>query len=182
MTLVVNLFGGPNTGKSTTASGLFYQLKIAGYNCELVTEYAKDMTYEKRANILTDQVYILAKQNRKLERLRGNVDIVITDSPLPLGILYAPDGYYSNYEPLVMEMFNSYNNINFYLTSTKGLQYQESGRNQSKEEAKKLDTVIHNFLITKNIDLNYVDLDPDVKDGSNLRILIETILRIENNG
>jgi hypothetical protein len=41
MTVVVNLFGGPGTGKSTTASGVFYHLKRDNRNVELVQEYAK---------------------------------------------------------------------------------------------------------------------------------------------
>jgi ATP:corrinoid adenosyltransferase len=65
---VINIFAGPCAGKSTTAAGLFYLMKVSGYNVELVTEYAKDMTWEGRHNILGDQLYILAKQNRRLER------------------------------------------------------------------------------------------------------------------
>jgi len=37
MTLVVNLYGGPGTGKSTTAAATFAELKMAGINCELVS-------------------------------------------------------------------------------------------------------------------------------------------------
>ena len=48
MTKVINLFGGPGAGKSTTAAGLFYEMKVRDIKCELVTEYAKDMTYEKQ--------------------------------------------------------------------------------------------------------------------------------------
>ena len=175
MSLVVNLFGGPNRGKSTTASGLFYQLKIAGYNCELVTEYAKDLTFEERKNILKDQVYILAKQNRRLERLRNKVDVIITDSPLILGLMYKPSDYYKFYEPLAIEMFNSYDNINFYLTSSKGLQYQKTGRDQTKEEAELIDNGVRNLLDNLEIDYDTMDIDPDITDGSNLFNFIEEI-------
>ena len=41
-TIVVNLIGGPGSGKSTTAAGLFYNLKKLGINCEMALEYAKD--------------------------------------------------------------------------------------------------------------------------------------------
>lgn len=43
-TLVVNLFGGPGSGKSTGAAYVFARLKMLGYNAELVTEFAKDKT------------------------------------------------------------------------------------------------------------------------------------------
>ena len=85
---VINLAGQPSAGKSTTAAGLFYLMKHAGLNVELIDEYAKQMTWEKRFGTIADQLYILAKQNSKLERLRGQVDYVISDSPLFLGRIY----------------------------------------------------------------------------------------------
>lgn len=40
---VINLYGGPGTGKSTTAAMLFAKMKLAGFNCEYVPEFAKDL-------------------------------------------------------------------------------------------------------------------------------------------
>ena len=40
--IVINLLGSPGAGKSTTAARLFYELKMKGVKCELITEYAKD--------------------------------------------------------------------------------------------------------------------------------------------
>lgn len=39
---VINLFAGPGSGKSTTCAGVFNKLKLAGINCEMALEYAKD--------------------------------------------------------------------------------------------------------------------------------------------
>lgn len=44
--LVVNLYGAPCAGKSTAAAYIFSRLKMAGVNCELITEFAKDMVYD----------------------------------------------------------------------------------------------------------------------------------------
>ena len=55
-------------------------MKWKEYNVELVTEYAKELTWEKRYDILNDQLYVLSKQNRKLIRLKDQVDWIITDS------------------------------------------------------------------------------------------------------
>ena len=57
--------------------------------------------------------------------LRGKVDFAITDSPLPLCILYQQPEYYEHYDPLLMEIFNSYDNLNFLLTSSHGLGYHQ---------------------------------------------------------
>jgi len=87
--LVINIFGGPGVGKSTLAAEVFAHFKKNKLNIELVTEYAKDLVWEERNNILKDQLYILAKQNRRLERLRNKgIDVVVTDSPLLLGKIY----------------------------------------------------------------------------------------------
>ena len=89
--LIINLFGGPGTGKSTTAAALFYKLKMMGINCELVTEFAKDITWEKNKKALACQPYVFGKQCYRIERCVDQVDVIITDSPLPLSILYNKD-------------------------------------------------------------------------------------------
>lgn len=81
---VINLLSGPGAGKSTTAAGLFYQMKLKGINVELITEYAKDMTWEERYNTLSNQLYIFAKQYSRQLRVKNKVDYIVTDSPLLL--------------------------------------------------------------------------------------------------
>ena len=46
--MIINIFGGPGVGKSTVAADLFVIMKKEGYSVELVTEYAKELTYEKK--------------------------------------------------------------------------------------------------------------------------------------
>ena len=99
------LIGVPGAGKSTTAAGLFFELKTRNIKCELVTEYAKDMTYEKRFNTLQDQLYILAKQNQRIKRLQGVVDYIVTDSPLIIGLAYTPKDYFSTFKPFLATVF-----------------------------------------------------------------------------
>jgi pantothenate kinase len=41
-TTIINVYGGPGAGKSTSAAYLYYLLKVAGKNVELVREYVKD--------------------------------------------------------------------------------------------------------------------------------------------
>lgn len=88
-TLVVNLYGGPGTGKSTTAALVFAMLKQQGYTAELVTEFAKDLVWEGRRETLEDQVYILGKQSHRVSRLLGKVDVVVSDSPILLTYVYS---------------------------------------------------------------------------------------------
>lgn len=131
---VINLFAGPGVGKSTTAAGLFFEMKKMGLNVELVQEYAKDMVYEQRHNILTDQIYVFAKQQRRIARLKDhNLHWVITDSPIPLGLIYLQPGALSeNFHKLVMEVFDAYHNHNFLLS--RNVAYNPVGRNQKTEQ------------------------------------------------
>lgn len=156
---VINIWGGPGSGKSTTAAGVFYEMKKLGYEVELVTEYAKDMTWEERHAVLTDQLYILAKQNRRIHRLRGKVDWVVTDSPILLGLMYMPENYYKNFEPFAMEVWNSYENISFLLD--RDFDYNPNGRNQTFEEAIAIDEEIKRFLESKSLEYCRITNSPD---------------------
>lgn len=150
MTKVINFWAGPGTGKSSCAWDLGAEMKWAGHNVEVIDEYAKVKTWEKHLNILEDQMYVSAKQNRKLERLQDQVDWVITDSPLLMCIPYIPNGYCSHFKPLIREMFDRYDNINYFLIREKA--YNPVGRNQSEDEARQLDAKIKNLLISEGID------------------------------
>ena len=86
--VVINLWGAPGSGKSTLAAELFSIMKKRSLNVELVTEFAKDMTWENNMTAIGCQEYIFGNQSWRLERLRDKVDFIITDSPLPLSILY----------------------------------------------------------------------------------------------
>jgi adenylate kinase family enzyme len=155
---VINIFGGPGAGKSTTAASIFYEMKKRQIAVELVTEYAKDMTWEKRHNVLSDQLYILAKQNRRIQRLMGQVDWVITDSPLPLGLIYQQADYFKSFEPFVMEVWNSYDNHNFLIG--RDFDYQPEGRNQNLQQAVQVDQDIHKLLVDQNISFSRITNDP----------------------
>lgn len=146
---VINMFGGPCTGKSTLAAGLFHYMKCQGCDVELVTEYAKDMVYEQRTNIMEDQVYIHAKQYRRISRLRDKVEYVITDSPILLAAAYAIEGYYSALEPLVIQTFCSFDNVNF-LIRRPNEEYKQDGRIQNELQAIEKDELIVSLLTKSN--------------------------------
>ncbi len=156
---VINIFGGPGCGKSSTAAGLFYLMKRQDLNVELVTEYAKDLTWEGDDSKLQDQLYILAKQNRRLERLKNKVDYVVTDSPLLLGIQYAtPDYFPKFFSSFLVEIWSQYENLNYLLTREGS--YITIGRSQSEKEAIVLDTEIRNMFSCFNIPYMVVKSDP----------------------
>ena len=136
---VINLWGGPGCGKSTTAAGLFSLMKMRGHNVELVTEHAKDLTYDKDWDALKRQDDILYEQHDRQKRLMGHVDYAITDSPLPLSIIYGGPKYFldMNFVESVMEFFRLFDNHNIMLKRVKP--YSHYGRKESGDEAQEID-------------------------------------------
>lgn len=142
---VINLFGGPGLGKSTTAAGIFYRMKVKGLSVEGVSEYAKEIVWDKNQTKLEDQLYVTAKQNRKLWRLQGQVEWIVSDSPLLLGAHYAPPSYFPMfYKKFLFELWDHYDNVNFLIE--RDVPYDPVGRYQTEEEAKEIDVNIREML------------------------------------
>lgn len=163
--LVVNLFGAPGSGKSTGASYIFSCLKLAGINAELVTEVAKDAVWDGATAPFQNQAYLFGNQCYRISRCDGKVDAVVTDSPLPLSILYNtahPEVYTENFNKAVMDVFNSYDNMNVLLNRVKP--YNPVGRNESEEESDMLQPKLRALLDERGV--SYVEEDGNI-DGYN---------------
>jgi hypothetical protein len=150
------MVAGPGTGKSTTAAGTFFELKTAGVNCELVTEFAKDLVWEGRVNTLDNQVYLLGKQYHRLWRLQDKVEVIITDSPIFL-LTYYGGKMSENFHNLTLELFNSMDNMTFFLNRVKV--FNPAGRVQTEEKAREIDAELLNLLSIHTIP--YLTLDAD---------------------
>lgn len=165
---VINIFGGPGCGKSTIASGLFYMMKSKFYNVEYVTEYTKHLVYEKRFNILNDdQLYIFAKQHRRILTLKDSVDYIITDGPFLLSFIYAQiygQKIYSNehFSNLVITTYNKYPNLNIFLKRNCKYKYVDVGRSQSLKESIEIDDEIKKYIIQTQVK-GYVEVLSDKK-------------------
>lgn len=155
-TLIINLFAGPGAGKSTGACHIFSRLKQMGIDCEYISEFAKEKVWEHNKEVLKCQFYISGKQAYKISRVNGKVDVIITDSPILLGAMYDGGGN-PHLRDAILDEFNKYNNINFFITRVKG--YNPNGRVQTEEEAIDLDKKIKDFLIETNQDFIEVDGD-----------------------
>lgn len=160
--LVLNIFGGPCSGKSTAAAGVFHRLKIAEVNCELVTEVAKDLTWEERRMTLKCQPYVFAKQMKRLWRLKGQVDVVITDSPILLSVVYAGGDWPESFKTYVADQFREFNNLNVFLRRDKV--YNPVGRGGTRKLAIELDEEIMKIMLDNRILMTIIKGDSKAVD------------------
>jgi hypothetical protein len=158
MTLVVNLVAGPGAGKSTTAADIFALLKKSDVNAELVREYAKDLSWIKDFKTLADQYYVTMTQQYRQYMVDGQVDVMTTDSPLIVGLLYYEEKnkkIKNLFTKLILEMYKSQDNMTFYIKRKK--KYNPAGRNQDEKEAIQKDKDAKNLLDVYKIPYTIID-------------------------
>ena len=163
--ILVNLFGAPGAGKSTGAAYIFSQLKMRGVNAELVTEYAKDKVWEESKAVFNNQAYIFGKQYFRISRCADKVDVIITDSPLLLSLIYNKDPVLGEeFNALVRKVMNQYNCKNYYLHRIKD--YNPAGRFQTEKES---DFIGYEILgLLEDEQLEYVVIDADINGYNNI--------------
>lgn len=162
MTVVVNLYGGPGSGKSTIAAQLFANLKWEGVKCELVTEVAKELAYTGALKNVS-QRFVTTKQMERQNAPNGAVDFIITDSPVDLGLIYM--NKYDTLDPAeargldrdIRHFMYHNKNIDIFLFRTK--KYDTYGRLQTEEEAKQIDKEIFAMLVNKQAPFSVVNGD-----------------------
>ena len=142
--LVVNFFGGPGSGKSTLAAALFAECMRQDINAELVTEAAKDHTWDDNRTALVCQPLVFGQQLARLQRLCGKVDVAICDSPLLLSRVYAPDDTPLPFHRMVVEYHQMWPSLNYRVMREPG--YQDAGRVHSYQEALEIDRRINAVL------------------------------------
>lgn len=169
-TLIVNLFAGPGSGKSTTAAGIFFELKSRGINCEIATEFVKDLVWEQRHKAINNQIYIFAKQHHRITRLIGEVDVVITDSPLLLTLVYDKN---KNPELKNLAKLEHDNLWTYNCFIKRNKEYNPKGRWQTFDEARDLDRSIATMLDQQNVPYQVYFGNNDGKDR-----IVNNILKI----
>jgi nicotinamide riboside kinase len=150
-TTVINLLGGPGSGKSTQAAAVFASLKKTGIMCELVQEYVKSWAWMGiPVQTPFDQLYIFGKQARAESILYGKVDVIVTDSPVLLSAFYDEK---HNHRTIVKDALPEFyravremrvEHLNAFLPRSKP--YDPRGRYQTEEEAKEVDVELQEWL------------------------------------
>jgi nicotinamide riboside kinase len=152
--IVVNCIGGPGVGKSFLAMEITIALKRVGIQCELAEEYAKRLVWEGDRQTLADQSKVFSGQEHLIELFRDKVEIIVTDSPLILSCIYNADKTSLDFKRMVMEQFNSYHNLTYFVQ--RSLPFDPSGRIHNLEESKAIDGEIERLLIEQEIPFQQV--------------------------
>lgn len=144
----INIFGGPGTGKSTLASGLFYHLRTNGYhNVELLPEPAKDFVFNGELNKISQRTLFEIQAKRMSSMEKSGVPIVICDSPLLLNKVYSTwdvdEGLARDEFHIEVEAEHAcYENYNLVLERVH--RYQTIGRVQNLTDAE----IVHNSIVS----------------------------------
>ena len=158
-TIVVNIYGGPGAGKSTTAAGVFYELKKMGYDCGLVTEMATELVYDEAFNVMNDQVYLFGEQWHRTFRMLGKVDFIVTDSPLLMNIVYNREKD-EDFEKFIVSRIHKLESFDFFVNRSDA--FSNVGRIHSLEQSKEVDKRIKEISKANKIDLIEVEQENSV--------------------
>jgi hypothetical protein len=109
---------------------------------------------------LSCQEYVFGKQSYRFARCRDDVDVIVTDSPLPLSIIYNSNpAIEESFPKIVMDIFNTYTNINFFINRVKP--YNPKGRNQTEAESNAISPKVKNLCETLGISYEFVNGDDE---------------------
>jgi tRNA uridine 5-carbamoylmethylation protein Kti12 len=177
-TIVVNLIGGPSSGKTTLAAYLFYKLKIRGKLVEFVPEVAKGFVWRGQFDVLNNQHYVSTEQYNMLMSLDGKVDIIVTDGSLLHGLYYNRinvdnTSNVDKTEQMILANFAKFRNINIFVERG-DYPYETSGRYQMEGEARQIDAVLKHLLDKKKIEYT------SISATDRKRMLIHVVDQIES--
>ena len=170
-TKIINIFGGPSIGKSSVASGLFYELKKRHIPVDVPYEFPKVLAWDKNYPAIKDQFYVIANQHRGISRSWGEVDYIIVDSPLLLAPVYKsfysdqpyyPSTFYGKeFDDFIFSLHKKYDNLNIVLKRDES-RFEDTGRYQDLDNSKKLDILIKTLLVENDISYTEVKTEDAV--------------------
>jgi nicotinamide riboside kinase len=153
--IIVNIIGGPGVGKSIITSEIFSELKRRFVSAEISPEYIKKKIREGSMKAVESQIYIFGKQQYQLFTMKDEVDVIVTDSPFIFCSVYDKTKNKER-KSLIMNEFNKYNNMNYFILRDKEVPYEQEGRYQDSEGAKEVDREMLDFLIENNIEVTAI--------------------------
>ena len=154
-TLVINLIGGPCSGKSTVAAELFARLKKMGVHCELVSEYIKDRIYEENKTMPNNQIAIFGMEHYNISIKVGKVDVIIHDGSFLNNIVYKV-GDNKESDDLIISEYRKFKNLDFFIKRG-NIEFEDYGRIHNLKQSKELDKIIKETY--ERYGLSYIEVE-----------------------
>jgi hypothetical protein len=164
--LIVNTYGGPGSGKSTAAASIYATLKRHHIDCELVTDFAKDMIIQGNTSAMNNQLYVWASQLYRNQCAYDRATVTISDTPILLGCIYNKDktNFLSpNLELVIFEQYRKMNNFNLMVPRNMDVEYSMFGRIHTEQQSIQIDQDIVELLTDNDIPFTYYS-DDDLDD------------------
>ena len=157
MTIVINFVSGCGAGKSLMTALTFAELKMMHLNAELVQEYAKQLVWENRLDELDNQFHVTKTQYKMIKALQDNVDYIVCDSPLVVGLFY--NFYNKNNvsnvyktKDMILNKMKEFHNVYIFLERNSEFPFTKIGRLQDEIEAKEIDKQMKELLHEYKLD------------------------------
>ena len=154
-TLVINLIGGPGSGKSTISAELFARLKKMGIKTELVSEYIKDRIYEENKTMPNNQIAIFGMEHYNISNKLGKVDVIVHDGSFLNNILYNKESN-KEFNDLIVSEYHKKNNLDFFIKRG-NIEFESYGRIHTYEQSLQIDEKIKN--IYKESQAEYIEVE-----------------------
>lgn len=154
-TLVINLIGGPCSGKSTVAAELFARLKKMGVHCELVSEYIKDRIYEENKTMPSNQIAIFGMEHYNISTKLGKVDVIIHDGSFLNNVVYKV-GDNKEFDALIISEYKKFKNLDFFIKRG-NIEFENYGRIHNLKQSKELDKIIKETY--EKYGLSYIEVE-----------------------
>lgn len=154
-TLVINLIGGPCSGKSTVAAELFARLKKMGIHCELVSEYIKDRIYEENKTMPSNQIAIFGMEHYNISTKLGKVDVIVHDGSFLNNIIYKA-GDNKEFDDLIISEYKKFKNLDFFIKRG-NIEFEDYGRIHNLKQSKELDKIIKETY--ERYGLSYIEVE-----------------------
>lgn len=154
-TLIINLIGGPCSGKSTISAELFARLKKMGIKTELVSEYIKDRIYEENKTMPNNQIAIFGMEHYNISNKLGKVDVIVHDGSFLNNILYNKESN-KEFNDLIVSEYHKFNNLDFFIKRG-NIEFESYGRIHTYEQSLQIDEKIKN--IYKESQAEYIEVE-----------------------
>ena len=154
-TLIINLIGGPCSGKSTISAELFARLKKMGIHCELVSEYIKERIYEENKTMPKNQIAIFGMEHYNIWNKIGKVDVIIHDGSFINNLIYG-ETHSKEFDNLIISEYKSFNNLDFFIKRG-NIEFENYGRIHDLKQSIELDEIIKDKY--KQYNLSFIEVE-----------------------